>query len=238
MLSTMKDCNSPFFFFFNLERKEVIALKYESNYYSIEPVTPENTLQQHGIIGMKWGVWNEETRNRYLGSRKRKSKNANDDVKYYSHNIKKANDIYKTLTDEEKHHLTGNVYDDNAPYYDKKYESSQRSYNRASVYSFLTEVKDVPVSLIDVYDHDGIGLVSIMVRNDEKYRGKGYAKESVKRALDWFEQNPDILQLDWAAHYDNVGSQKLAEEMGFKLNKAETDDKVKIYSIKKKGGKK
>lgn len=31
-------------------------------------------LAHHGILGQKWGVWNEETRARYLGTRKRKSK--------------------------------------------------------------------------------------------------------------------------------------------------------------------
>lgn len=42
-------------------------MKYESNYYAYNPYNPTTTLKQHGILGMKWGRWNEETRARYLG---------------------------------------------------------------------------------------------------------------------------------------------------------------------------
>lgn len=49
-------------------------MRYESDYYAYNPYNPTTTLKQHGIIGMKWGVWNQETRARYLGGNKRKSK--------------------------------------------------------------------------------------------------------------------------------------------------------------------
>ncbi len=179
-------------------------------------------------MGMKWGIWNPETRARYLGLKKHKT---SQEIKEYSRNAKKANDIYKTLTDEEKKHLTANPYDDN-PHFDKVYEK-QKDYKSAA-FSLIKEVKDVPVSAIDVFDQgNGVGAIAVMVRNGEQYRGKGYAKESVKRALDWFEQNPDILQLDWVTFSDNYGSQKLAEKMGFELNKKKSDDKSKVYSIRK-----
>lgn len=42
-------------------------MRYESDYYAYNPYNPATTLKQHGILGMKWGVWNEETRARYLG---------------------------------------------------------------------------------------------------------------------------------------------------------------------------
>ena len=53
-------------------------MKYESSYvqyYGVDPYNPGNTAEHHGIIGMKWGVWNPETRARYLGTNKQKSKN-------------------------------------------------------------------------------------------------------------------------------------------------------------------
>lgn len=37
-------------------------------------VRSDNDLAHHGILGMKWGVWNDETRARRTGSRARKKK--------------------------------------------------------------------------------------------------------------------------------------------------------------------
>lgn len=56
-------------------------MKYESSYekyYGLDPYNPGNTLSQHGIIGMKWGHWNEETRARYLGLNRRKKSSSNE----------------------------------------------------------------------------------------------------------------------------------------------------------------
>lgn len=38
------------------------------------------------------------------------------------------------------------------------------------------------------------------------------------------------MELNWATFAGNHASQKLAEEMGFELNKKDSDDKVFIYS--------
>lgn len=43
-------------------------MRYESDYYAYNPYNPATSLRQHGILGMKWGVWNAETRARYMGS--------------------------------------------------------------------------------------------------------------------------------------------------------------------------
>lgn len=37
-------------------------------------VRSDNDLAHHGVLGMKWGVWNDETRARRTGSRARKKK--------------------------------------------------------------------------------------------------------------------------------------------------------------------
>ena len=41
-------------------------------YYQV--IRSPNELEHHGILGMKWGVWNEETRARRMGSRRRQHK--------------------------------------------------------------------------------------------------------------------------------------------------------------------
>lgn len=43
-------------------------MRYESDYYAYNPYNPATTLKQYGVIGQKWGVWNAETRARYMGS--------------------------------------------------------------------------------------------------------------------------------------------------------------------------
>jgi len=77
-------------------------MRYESDYYAFNPYNPYTTLQQHGIMGMKWGVWNEETRARYMGTGSKS--------KWFS----KITDKFKK-SDEEPHlkrtHLTKELAD-------------------------------------------------------------------------------------------------------------------------------
>lgn len=78
-------------------------MRYESKYekyYGIDPFNPVNTLKQHGILGMKWGVWNEETKARYLGTRRRKKSKADEPLRSKI-GSKNKNDL-KMMTDEEK----------------------------------------------------------------------------------------------------------------------------------------
>ena len=42
-------------------------------YFGVDPYNPDTTAEQHGVLGMKWGVWNEETRARYMGGKGRSS---------------------------------------------------------------------------------------------------------------------------------------------------------------------
>ena len=185
-------------------------------------------LKHYGVAGMHWGIRRYQNEDGSLTPAGRVHYGVG--IKEYSRNADKANDIYKTLSKKEKYYLTGNAYKGKLNF-DKEYEK-QVDYDSA-VYSLILEMQDVPVSVFDVYGNGDKGYIAVAVHNDKQYRGAGLAKESTKRALDWFENNPDIMELNWATFAGNRASQKLAEEMGFELNKKDSDDKVFIYSKRK-----
>lgn len=49
-------------------------------YYAVDPYNSKTTAKQHGVLGMKWGVWNEETRARYLGGKGRRASGLSTDT--------------------------------------------------------------------------------------------------------------------------------------------------------------
>lgn len=123
---------------------------------------------------------------------------------------KKANAIFDTMSDKEKYYLTA---DKNAKQYVAKGEYDRKT--SSNVYSLITEHKDTPMSVIDVwYDGKGTGEVSIGV--SKKGRGLGYGKQSVEKMLDWFEENDSgVERLMWGVNKNNKASIELAKKYGF-----------------------
>lgn len=164
-------------------------------------------LIHHGIKGQKWGVrrfQNEDGSYTDEGRARRRF----GEQKEYSRDSKLANDIYRTLSDVEKMRVLGSNRIDSEYQNDSDYTSA--------AYSSIMSYMNVPVSFLDIYkDSTGRGQIAIAVRNDPKYRGKGLAKNAVKKGIDWFEKNDDILELEWSTFKDNVASNKLAIDMGF-----------------------
>ena len=82
----------------------------------------------------------------------------------------------------------------------------------------MTKVGDRPVSFLEVWTNESrIGQIAIATRNDEEYRGKGYASKEVERAIKWAERygKYTIDELEWWAEENNKGSRRLAEKYGF-----------------------
>ena len=144
----------------------------------------------------------------------------------YKKQAEKANDVFRTLSKKEKYYLED---DENATSYTRP-----EDYKYAAVYSQIKQYRDTPVSVIDVWyneDNPNAGNVSIMVRNDEHYRGKGYAKKAVDEMLEWFGDSK-LDELQWGVVNENAPSIKLAESRGFEL--ADKYDTWSLYKLKKK----
>lgn len=156
-------------------------------------------LEHYGVKGMKWGV--------------RK------DNKVYSRDREKANDIYNTLTEKEKHYVAA---EDTPPKeYVTKEEYAPGGYN---VFSFIEQYKDTPVSVLDLWDQDdGSVAASIAVRNDPKFRGKGYAKRAVEAGQQWLESHPEYSHMSWGVAATNEPSKNLAKSHGFHLQSTSRD---------------
>ena len=150
-------------------------------------------LYHHGVKGMKWGV----RKDRYVGK-----------------SYKKANEIYSTLSRKEKQYLTA---EKKPP---KEYVTKDEYYSKKSqnVYSSIEQDKGKPVSVIDLWDGGDGGVdVSIAVRNDPNYRGKGYASRAVKRGIEWFNEHPEVEYMVWGVNHENSASIELAKKNGFEL---------------------
>ena len=144
---------------------------------------------------------------------------------------KAANDISRSLTKQERIWLM----DDDIDYVDDHEYYKGMSTN---VYSLIKEYGGVPVSAIDVWEdtdngkRNGVGMVSILVRNDERFRHQGQGQEAVENMLKWFGDSK-LSELEWGVFRDNERSRRLAERNGFKLKQDDKNDNFVVYSRKK-----
>ena len=162
-------------------------------------MTYNRWLCHHGVKGMKWGVRKD---------------------RYISKNVKKANQIYDTLTDKEKYYVTAEK--NQKQYVTREEYHSKKSQN---VFSSIEQDKGKPVSVIDMWKgYDKQVDVSIAVRNDPKYRGKGYASRAVERGIKWFNEHPEYERMVWGVNVNNQPSINLAKKYGFKVIDEHQDD--------------
>ena len=99
---------------------------------------------------------------------------------------------------------------------------------------FLKEVGDTPVAFFDILeDYDTSLNVALATRAG--YRGKGYAKELANKGKKWFDSQNRYKQMIWGVRVDNLGSIKIAKDLGFKLDEdSYSDDKQWVNYVYKK----
>ena len=129
-----------------------------------------------------------------------------------SKSVNLVNEIYDTFTKKEQMFVTGG---DDRPWYVRQQEYDKEGF---VVYSSVTLDGSTPVSFLDVFSVDGVGEISLGVRKSE--RGKGFAKNEVKKLLLWYDKNKDSLDvLSWCVNRKNEASVSLAESFGFQRDR-------------------
>ena len=185
-------------------------------------------LVHHGILGQKWGVRRYQNPDGTLTSEGKLRYNKN--VKVVKFDPKKANNIYKTFTSKEKWFFSGDAYDETPEDYEyadkhgfnlKAFRHEDSDYGDAP-FSFMLQYKDTPVAFLladaEGWNNDEVNI-AIGVRNDNKFRHKGYAQYMVDKAIEWFESEPGMMSMNWRAFADNSASVNLAKSRGFEFYK-------------------
>lgn len=169
-------------------------------------------LYHHGIKGMKWGVRRYQNKDGSLteeGKVRVQARNNSIRNRPYTDDV---NNIVKTLSTKEKKLLGAELDKD---WIEKEYENETLA-NKGK--TFVTKVGDTPISFIEIWTNGGkTGQIAIATRNEEQYRGKGYASKEVEKAIKWADRygKYTIDELEWWAEKSNTGSRKLAEKYGF-----------------------
>lgn len=151
-----------------------------------------NALCHYGVKGMKWGVRRTPEE---LGHRRWRDKQVQSIVNTWD------------KKDRESMNLFG----------DEKYEASE-----LLVYRNIQKIGKTPVAFLDIEDYGPFYNVSIGTRSGEEYRQKGFASKCLKEGIAWYDAHKKEFKdkpLSWWARADNPGSNKLAMNAGFELEK-------------------
>lgn len=184
-------------------------------------------LIHHGIKGQKWGIRRYQNPDGTLteaGKRRVYINKTNKDV--YQ--------IEKSLSREDKIKLGYSEKDINKMSPDQVKNSS-----RYTVKRFIEKDNDIPIAYFDIssdVDEDGrYSSIAISVTGDERYRNKGYGKKITEQGMQWVNDHIDELgTVYWMYRDDNIGSARLAERSGFKIDDS-LDDTDKNGHVWKTG---
>jgi len=127
-----------------------------------------------------------------------------------SDELDKVRQVIKSLTKAEKKELGPRYFYDDAQYRDFKMDG------------------DKTVAFLENRITGKKGHLNVAVNSD--YRGKGYAEKLIKKAI---KKAPDlgVEKMYWITTPGNDASRKLAEKLGFTLNKEKDDEVSYIYDL-------
>ena len=109
------------------------------------------------------------------------------------------------------------------------------------LYRALIKDGNIPVSFCDIliekFDKNNTCYcqVGLATRQDEKYRGKGYASKAATEAVNFIKNNKNNLYnkiiLKWEPYNDNIASIEIAKKLGFKLDHEKKDKNILSYVL-------
>lgn len=170
------------------------------------------SLSHHGIKGQKWGVRRFQNKDGSLTSEGKKR------YSIVKGSRESSNDIYKTLSKKEKNYIQGNNS------YDKpQKELISKDNSKYILKQVLMKYGDMPIAAVDLWHESKNSIsISIMTRNNEKYRGKGYASKVLEKTLNDVIKSKEFNKykyINWGAWKNNTASRKMARKHGFKYVK-------------------
>lgn len=183
-------------------------------------------LIHHGVKGQKWGVRRYQNKDGTLTPEGRQRRMYRDRTIRAGKTKKDVEEIISTMSSDDKDKLAiGN--------------DGYLSYEQGSAVAKRVLLKDgdTPVAFFDILDDETQYNVSIGTRNEERYRGKGYATKAAKRGMAYYEKNKERLgnkPVIWGVRKDNEPSIKIAKSLGFELDKSSySDDDQWVNYVKK-----
>ena len=171
-------------------------------------------IEHHGVKGQKWGVRRYQNKDGTLTTEGKEKAYYRQRANRIARTTNAVNSIYKTLSNDQKA-LFGASPDEIKKQIPYIYDNRQ---NLNIAKRFIAKDKNgKPASFLDIWDdkNPSVGQIAIATRKD--LQGKGYSKEVVNKAINWFNgnQNKKMGELQWNAFERNKASLAIAKRYGF-----------------------